>query len=115
MTEQTPASAPAPGLVRPEPDSRLEQLAALYDGAKDRADAAKAELDELAAALKAELSAAAPGQDRIVLESPYLRIPLRLAAVASWRFDTKGFKAAHPELYVRYANRSTAWRLEREK
>ncbi len=112
MTERT---SPAPGLVRPEPDSRLEQLAARYDAAKDRADEAKAELDELAAALKNELAAAAPGRDRVVLESPHLRTPLRMAAVGSWRFDAPRFKRDHPELYVRYANRSTAWRLEREK
>lgn len=111
-TEQTPA---APALVRPEPDSRLDALAARYDEVKTRADAAKAELDDITTAIKAELAAAAPGRDVVVLESSGLAVPLRLSSVLGWRFDAKRCKAEDPHTYVKYATRTTSWRLERVK
>lgn len=105
----------SPTFVRPDPESRLAHLAARYDELKARADAARAELDDLTLALKAELSAAAPctAGRTVVLATPDLRRPLRLSAVESWRIDAKRLKAEDPTTYIRWAVKSTSLKLER--
>jgi hypothetical protein len=102
----------APVTVTPEPDSRLEQLAAQYDLAKAEADKASATLKAITDAIKLELTGAAPeGARSIDLASDHLTVPLRLNYVESWRVDAKKLKVEQPETYVRYATRSGSWRL----
>lgn len=100
--------------ITPQPDSRLEQLVAQYDDAKDAADAAAERLKTLTDGIKAETTAAAPGVDKITIESPDLRKPLNLSFVESWRVDAKRMKTEDPLTYVRWAKKSAgSWKLER--
>lgn len=99
-------------MIQPEPDSRLEQLAAEYWALKPLADEYAERLETIKNGLKAEMAAAAPGQSEVLLSCQYLPSPLRLTARSSWRLDTKALKSEAPELYVKYARRSTSWRLE---
>lgn len=93
------------------PGSRLEELLAGYESAKAAAEDAKSRLDALTAALKNEMAAAAPaGSTDVTLGAPGLP-RLRLSWKAPWRFDSKRFKADHPELYVRYEVRGGHWDL----
>lgn len=100
-----------PIVVRAEPESRLEALAAAYAQAKPAADAADAHLKSITDAIKLELSNAAPGALKVDLSSPDLPTPLRLQAKTGWRLDTKRLKAEAPETYVQYAVQTTAWEL----
>jgi len=106
------AGPPPPPVIAPAPDSRLEQLSAQYTALKPEADRIAAALKAVTDGIKAELVAAAPGHENIVLRSPCLVAPLRLSAVESWRFDSKRCKAEDPEVYVRFAKKSISWRLE---
>lgn len=101
--------------LTPEPDSRLEQLVAQYDTAKDAFDAAKGRLDTLVDGIKVEAITAAAGETKITIESPYLRKPLNLSHSAPWRVDVKRMKAEDPLTYVRWAKRDEkgSWKLER--
>lgn len=98
-------------MVKPEPESRLDQLTARLESAKEKAAQAKAELDELTTAIKAELSRLVPGATEIFLHSPHLSRPWQLVQVDSWRFDSTRCKAEHPIIYATYAKKSTSWRL----
>lgn len=121
MTHPSPsapaASAPPPPLlpppptVRPEPESRLDQLTARYDQAKAAEKAAKAAAEEITTAIKAELARLHPGATEVLLSSPHLAAPLQLQAVTSWRFDTTRCKAEHPQVYAAFAKQSTSWTL----
>lgn len=97
--------------VRPEPESRLEQLAGQYDLAKAEADKAAETLKAITDAIKLELVNAAPGETSIDLVSDDLAAPLRLVAVESWRIDSKKLKTEAPETYVRYAKKTASWTL----
>ena len=113
MLEQATAPVqPKTPVVRPEQGSRLEQLAAEYDNAKARLEAATKTLKTITDGIKLELATAAPGESSVELASEHLARPLRLIAVQSWRVDAKKLKAEAPETYVRYAVQSTAWVLK---
>lgn len=89
---------------------RLDQLHAAYADAKAEADAAAARLKTITDGIKAELQAAVPDEERIELigsDGP----PLRLVHTESWRIDARKLKREDPEMYVRYATKSSAWRL----
>jgi hypothetical protein len=98
-------------LVDYDPESRLAQLAAQYDLAKAEADKANEAFEAIKAAIKVELASAAPGESDVRFASPDLAAPLQLRAIESWRVDAKKLKAEQPETYVRYASKSTSWRL----
>lgn len=109
-------TAPNPDLgtstvVKPEPDSRLDQLAAEYAALEPLAKQYAARLKEITDGIKSELATAAPGQTEMLLTSSYLAKPLQLQAVTKWTLDTKALKATDPETYVRWAKRSTSWTL----
>lgn len=106
----TPPLPPTP-IVRPTPESRLDQLAARYDAAKQKAKAAELELTEITDGIKAELSRLHPVHPEVVLTSPFLEAPLQLSRVTSVRFDSKGCKASHPEVYAAFAKWTTSVRL----
>lgn len=98
-------------VVRPETDSRLDQLAAEYAALEPLAKQYAARLKEITDGIKAELATAAPGETEVLLASTYLAKPLQLQAVESWRLDSKALKAAQPQTWVTYAKKSTSWRL----
>ncbi len=98
-------------MVRPEPESRLDQLTARYDLVKAEEKAAKAAAEEITAAIKAELARLHPGATEILLTGPHLAAPLQMQAVERWTFDAKGCKATHPAIYAAFARRSTSWPL----
>lgn len=100
-----------PATVLPQPESRLDQLAARHDAARAAAAAAAEQLKAITDAIKAELTTAAPGQPEILLSSPHLARPLQLLAVTAYRLDARRLKAELPETYVRYEKQSTSWRL----
>lgn len=112
MTEQTtqPEAQAGPVAVTPPADSKLEQLHALYGPAKERAEAATAELKQITDAIKAELQAATGNAERAVLSSPY-GPPLALTYSESWRVDAKKLKADRPDVYVLFAKQSGSWSL----
>lgn len=113
LTEAEKAAMPV--VVRPEPSSRLEQLADRYERLKDRVDSDAAELKETTDAIKAELANAAPGRTNVILESPLLSIPLRMLGYVSRRMDTKALKKDYPAVYRDYSSESTTWKIERYK
>ncbi len=106
-----PQPPPPPALVNPEPESRLDQLTARLETAKEKAKRAKAEEDELTTAIKAELSRLHPGAKEILLHSAHLKTPWLLKQVTTVRFDSTGCRKTHPEVYSAFAKFSTVWRL----
>lgn len=110
MTQPSPES-PSPPVVNPEPESRLDQLAARYAVMKPQLDELTAQVKAVTDGIKAELTTAHPGSTEVLLTSPHLAQPLQLQAVTSWRIDSPGLKKADPQTYVRWAKKSTSWRL----
>ena len=102
--------SPVP-IVNPDPQSRLDALAARYAALKPQADALTEQLKTVTDAIKTELTTLHPQATSLLLTSPHLGAPLSLSAVESWRLDTRKLKAEQPELYVTYARKSTSWRL----
>lgn len=101
------------------PESKLDQLIALYDEAKDAADAAAERLKTVTDAMKAELTSsyadASGPYEAYHLVSASLRKPLHLRWVVANRFDTARFRAAYPELANDYTKPQGSWRLERDR
>jgi hypothetical protein len=95
----------------PEPDSRLDQLASRYTHAKAEYDAAAVRFAEIKDGIKAELSAAYPGESKVRLRSDYLEGDLLLSSRESWRIDAARMKAESPETYVEFAKKSVSWEL----
>lgn len=104
-----PTSAP-PHIVVAEGGTRLEQLHARYAEAKSAESAAKAELKAVVDGIKLELTQAAPGLNKLQLNSP-AGVPLELQYVESWRVDAKRLKAEDPITYARFATKGGSWRL----
>lgn len=100
-------------IIRAEPDTRLASLAAQYADLKQRADDLNAQLETCKTALKVEMQNANTDPDAtdIFLHAPGVERALWLQAKTSWRLDTAGLKAAHPEVYVRFAQQSSTWSL----
>lgn len=117
-TEQTPVPTdlpPVPPTNQPhivvaETGTRLEQLHASYTDLKAQADEAAKRYRAVTDAIKAELAAAEPNQERVELRSP-VGPPLRMAYVERWTFDSKRLKAERPDLYVTYAVKGGSWQL----
>lgn len=97
--------------IQPESGSRLDQLAARYAQLKPAADEATAALKAVTDAIKLELTTAGDGAPKVDLASEHLAKTLRLQHVESWRIDSTKLKAEAPEIYVRYAKKSGAWKL----
>jgi hypothetical protein len=98
-------------IVKSQPETRLDALAAEYAQLKPLADATNARLKEITDGIKAELAVAAPGKTSVDFVSPMLDRPLRMTAKTSWRLDSKRLKAEDPGTYVKYAVQSTSWEL----
>lgn len=115
MTTDQPALhqelEPPPFQVAPTRSSRLEHLHSIYADAKAKKDGATEDFQAVVDAIKAELNAAAPGQERIELIGT-AGPPLRLTTVESWRVDSRKLKAEAPETYVRYAKKSLSQTLK---
>jgi hypothetical protein len=101
----------SPPVVRPDSDTRLDQLVAEYELTKPLADEYTAKLKGIVDGIKAELVERHPEQREIVLVGTTATNPLRLEAVQRWQLDTKKLKSERPELYVSYAYQATSWRL----
>jgi hypothetical protein len=97
--------------ITPQPGSRLEDLLATYVHLKPEADELTMRLKTVTDAIKAEITAAMPGEQSIDVRHPTLAMPLRLSYVERWNLDTKQLKAHEPETYVRYARKSGRWEL----
>jgi hypothetical protein len=104
-----------PPVVRPAPDTRLDQLAAEYASIKPLADEYTARLKTITDGIKTELVALHPDREEILLVGSTVPLPLRLEAVSSWRLDSKTLKKEKPEVWVRFARQSTSWRLSQQK
>lgn len=107
-TEPTP-----PTRVKVEPNTRLEQLFAMYSGLKAESDEAAAKLKTVTDAIKVELTALAPGAQKIGADASHLGLALELSYVESWRVDAKALKAGDPVTYVTWARKSGSWVLKR--
>ncbi|MEU1810976.1 hypothetical protein [Micromonospora aurantiaca (nom. illeg.)] len=97
--------------IEVKPGSRLDDLLATYAELKPAADEAAARLKTVTDAIKAELTEAAPGEQRIDVAHEALTQPLRLSYVERWSLDTKTLKAEEPETYVRFARKGGSWQL----
>lgn len=102
-----------PTVVRPDTDTRLDQLAAEYAALKPLTDEYAARLKAITDGIKAELTALHPDQSEILLIGSTVDTPLRLEAITNWRLDSTKLKSDNPNLWVRYAKQSTSWRLSR--
>ena len=100
--------------VQPLEAPLLVEARARYAEAKEAADAAAETLKGATSKLKAAITEASGGAYRTVLNVPGFK-PVNLTYVESWRIDTKRLKAEQPALYVDYAERSGAWRLEQSR
>jgi hypothetical protein len=94
-----------------DPGSRLDDLLAMYAALKPEADELATRLKTVTDAIKAELSAAVPGAQRVDVAHPALSQPLRLSYVERWELDTRRMKAEAPETYVQFARKSARWEL----
>ena len=103
-------TADAVGLVA-DPNERLKQLQAAYVEAKAANDAASEHLRLITDAIKAELQAAVPGTDKVVLPAAGDAPALTLTRVESWRIDTARLKREQLATYVQYAKKSESWTL----
>ena len=102
--------------ITPEPGSRLVQLQALYLSTKAAADEATAQHKAVTDAIKAELAGSARDGATAITLPPHGDAPaLSLTYTETWRFDSKSFKAADPDTYVRYAKKSGSWTLRQVK
>lgn len=120
-----PAAGPPAYTVTAPPDSRLEQLQAMYPTLKAQADAAASALKDCTDALKLELTTVAPGQQRVDLVGGRHGPGLQLDYRESWRYDSKRMRADAEvpteegrflaALYVKYAKKSGAWYLNPAK
>ena len=115
MTAADPVPLLTAPVVRPEPDTRLDQLLAEYAALKPQADEYAARLKTVSDGIKAELVERHPDQREILAAGSAGTTPLRLEAVVQWRLDTTKLKAARPEIYAAYARQSTSWRLSQLK
>jgi hypothetical protein len=98
------------------PGTRLEQLLASYEPVKAAYEEAKARLDALTDALKAEMSAAAPeGSTDMVLDGGPALPRVRVSWKQPYRFDVKRFRTDYPQIYVKYETRGGHWELRLEK
>lgn len=100
-------------VVLATPDSRLEQLLALYAQYKPLVDEYTEKLKAVTDGIKVELTLAAPGHTKIKVDSPELTRPLQLMAVEQTRIDTKALHAEAPEVYAFFARKQTVWQLRR--
>lgn len=99
------------GPVVPEKDSRLDQLCAEYTRLRPVVDEKSERLKTVTDGIKAELSAARPGETRVTLVSDRLDSPLKLTAKQSMRLDTKLLKSDEPYLYAKYSKKTISWEL----
>lgn len=99
--------------VTPEPDSKLEQLAAEHDDAKAALEKATERYKLVKDALKSELVRAAPGKTEIRLNSDYLARPLKLVAKkGAMRLDSDRLKAERPDIHEQYLKQGRpSWTL----
>jgi predicted phage-related endonuclease len=91
------------------PESRLEQLLAIYEDLKPKADEINNRLKIITDSIKAELITAAPLAQRIDIAGH----PLYMVWMERWSLDTKRMKIEIPELYAAYARKSSTWYLKR--
>jgi hypothetical protein len=92
---------------------RLAALVAMYDAAKSAADAAAATLKTITDGIKAETSAALPGETDFTIISGSLAHPLTLQYVVSNRVDTKALRAMlTAEQYASLTKPSGSWTLK---
>lgn len=108
MTQTTDPVTPV--LVTPAPESKLEQLHALYETTKADADAAAARLKTVTDAIKVELTSLHPEQPRLQLIGS-AGPPLALSYTETKRFDSTRFRAVNPETYAAFIKVSGSWRL----
>lgn len=109
-TPSPPDASPVAPVVNPEPNSRLEQLAAEYALLKPQVD----RMEEVKTAIKAELAKhLTPGQTSVLLTCWALDQPLRMHHVAEgWRIDAKAMRASDPHTFARWATRRKGyWEL----
>lgn len=102
--------------------TKLGRLLAQFDAKKDAADKAKAELEDLTKAIKAELTGnpeytqpdGAPFP-AYTLATAQLAKPLTLKWIVSERLDSSALRATYPDIANQFTTPSGAWYLRRSK
>jgi hypothetical protein len=110
MTEQKQERQSAVSVLA-APGSRLEELLAAYSTEKAAAEEAASRFKAVTDALKAEISAMAPGAEDAIASGAANLPKLRLSWRRAWHFKTDAFKAENPYLYVKYSQQSGHWEL----
>jgi hypothetical protein len=95
--------------------SQLEQLCAMYDQLKVRADAAKREFEALKTAIKVELQNQAPDSAKVTLQSAHLARPLVRTARCEHRIDSEALRTKEPALAEQFTKEIWSWRLEAQR
>ena len=95
--------------------TQLEQLCAMYDQLKARAEDAAAAFEALKTAIKVELQNQAPDSAKVTLSSTHLARPLVMAARCTRTIDQKALRAKEPELAEQFTKESWSWRLEAQR
>lgn len=107
-----PPVEPAPLTVAAEPESRLEQLHALYPVLKAQAEDAAQKFKAVTDAIKLELTALSPEEKRFELTSSAEAPPLRLTWSVSRRIDSARLKREQPGIFEAYVKPSGSWTLK---
>lgn len=100
-------------VVAAAPDSRLEQLLALYSQYKPLADDYAQKLKAVTDGIKVELTLAAPGHNKVKVDSPELERPLQLTAVEKTYVDSKRMRIEDPALFKAWSKVTVTWELRR--
>lgn len=107
---------PPPVRVAADAGSRLAQLHAERNALAPAVKAGTERLKELNDAIKVELVTAQPDAGELVLTTPGIDKPLRLAWVARKQFREAAFKAAHPALAAQFTDdHAGSWVLKEGK
>ena len=95
--------------------TQLEQLCAMYDQLKARAEDAAAAFEALKTAIKVELQNQAPDSAKVTLSSTHLARPLVMTARCERRINAEALRAKEPELAEQFTKEIWSWRLEAQR
>jgi hypothetical protein len=106
---------PGAPVVRAEPDSRLEQLTAVYDRLDTQSKDIETKLKETKDEIKLELQRLHPTQTEVLLVSGSCSTPLRMYLQTKWVLAGAEMKKRDPATWVRWARETHSWYLARVK
>lgn len=110
-----PFLPPREAAVMAAAGTQLEQLCAMYDQLKARAEDAAAAFEALKTAIKVAMQTEAPDSAKVTLHSEHLARPLVMAARCTRTIDQQALRAKEPELAEQFTKERWSWRLEAQR